>query len=90
MVTGQYCKTFEEATHGMPQGVSLNAPYRFHWVKVVKVEQGLLHCTGAGEPIQLKIKREKRGGREYVILPIKDPIFGEQTFKTLPFKGEER
>lgn len=89
MVTGNYCKTFAEATHGMPQGVSLNAPYRFHWVKIVRVEGKTVHYTGAGEEMQSKIRRQ-RDGREFFDLTIKDPIFGPIKFKTLPFKGEER
>lgn len=89
MVIGNYCKTFSDATHGMPQGVSLNAPYRFHWIKVVRVEGNTLHATGAREPMEFKIKRE-RNGREFIDLTIQDPIFGPQLFKTYPFKGEEK
>lgn len=88
MVTGRYCDKFSDATHGMPQGVSLNAPYRFHWVKVVRVEGNTLHCTGAGQPIEMVIRREKRG-REFVDLKIQDPIFGLLSFKTYPFNGDE-
>lgn len=89
MVTGNYCKTFAEATHGMPQGMSLNARYRFHWVKVVRVEGKTVHCTGALEPMEFQIRRQ-RDGQEFFDLTIKDPIFGPQVFRTLPFKGEER
>lgn len=90
MVIGQYCKSFSDATHAMPQGVSLNAPYRFHWLKVVKVEGGEVHCTGAGEAMQFKIRRERNSGREFFDLTIKDPIFGPLQFKTYAFKGEDR
>ena len=89
MVVGTYCKTFSEATHAMPQGVSLNAPYRFHWLKVIRVEGQTVHCTGAGEPMSFKIRRQ-RDGREFIDLTIQDPIFGPQLFKTLPFKGEDK
>lgn len=89
MVVGNYCDKFSEATHGMPQGVSLNAPYRFHWIKVVRVEGKTLHATGAREPMEFEIKRE-RNGREFVDLTIQDPLFGPQMFKTYPFKGEDR
>ena len=89
-VSGRYCDKWADATHGMPQGVSLNAPYRFHWVDVVRVEGNVLHCTGAGEAIELPIKRERRrgGNRQYVVLTIKDPIFGSLQFKTYPFQSD--
>lgn len=91
MVIGQYCETFAQATHGMPQGVSLNAPYRFHWIKVVRVEGKILHATGAGEPMEFTIRRERRGLKsEFVDLTIQDPIFGPLRFRTYPFNGEER
>lgn len=95
MISGNYCDTFAEATHGMPDGISLNAPYKFHWVKVVRVEGETLHCTGGGEPFALPIKKLRHGTRdnwrkrEYVEITIPDPIFGPQKFKVLPFKGEE-
>lgn len=87
MIIGTYCKSFSEATHGMPQGVSLNAPYRFHWVEVVRVDGRTVHCTGAGEAMEFKI-RKQRDGREFFDLTIQDPIFGPLRFKTYPFKGE--
>lgn len=89
MVIGAYCMKFSEATHGMPQGVSLNAPYRFHWVNVVRVDGKTVHCTGAGEPMEFKI-RKQRDGREFFDMTIKDPIFGPLKFKTYPFKGETK
>lgn len=89
MIVGNYCNKFSDATHGMPQGVCLNAPYRFHWIKVVSVEGDTLHATGAGTPMQFKIRRQ-RDGREFVDLTIQDPFFGPQMFKTYPFKDDGR
>ena len=63
MVIGKYCKRFDGATHGMPQGVSLNAPYRFHWIKVLRVEGGVLHATGAGDPPGIVEEVEMAGGK---------------------------
>jgi len=90
MVIGNYCDTFAQATHAMPQGMSLNAPYKFHWLKVVRVEGQTLHCTGAGQPMQFKIVRNRTLKCESVELTINDPIFGPRKFLTLPFKGTER
>lgn len=89
MIIGNYCERWEDATHGMPDGMSMNAPYKFHWIKVVRVEGKTLHATGAREPMEFKIRRE-RSGREFVDLTIKDPIFGPLLFRTYPFKGEEK
>ena len=86
-VSGRYCDTWADATHGMPNGVSLNAPYKFHWVNVDRVDGETLHCSGAGEKMALPIK--KKGNRQYVVLTIKDPIFGPLKFETYPFKAEK-
>ena len=92
MISGNYCKSFQEATHAMLDGVSLNAPYKFHWLKVVRVEGNTVHCTGAGEPMQFRIKRKRgKGGPlpNYIDVTVADPIFGSLLFRAYPFKGEE-
>lgn len=88
MIIGQYVSSFAEATHGMLEGASLDAPYKFHWVKVLHVENGQLVCTGGGEQMRLPIKR--RGNRDSAEVTVRDPIFGPTKFKVAPFKGEER
>ena len=88
MISGRYVSSFAEATHGMLEGASLNAPYKFHWVKVLRIEDGHLVCTGAREEMRLPIKR--RGNRDFAEVTVRDPLFGPVKFKVAPFKGEER
>jgi len=88
MISGRYVDTFADATHGMLEGASLNAPYEFHWVRVLRVEAGQLVCTGGREVMRLPLKR--RGKREFAEVTVRDPIFGPIAFKVAPFNGEER
>ncbi|BAQ50374.1 hypothetical protein [Methylobacterium aquaticum] len=86
-ICGRYVDTFAEATHGMLEGASLDAPYKFHSVKVLRVEGAELVCTGAGEEMRLPVRR--RGKREFSEVTVRDPIFGPLKFKVAPFKDEK-
>lgn len=84
MITGHYVKTFAEADMGMLEGASLNAPYKFHWVYITRVETDHIVCTGAGQEMRLFYKSTGQGDRAQVW--ITDPFFGRIKFAVLPFK----
>jgi hypothetical protein len=88
MISGKYVDTFAEATHGMLDGVSLNAPYPFFWGKIKEVAPDHIVFIGDGEEMRLAISK-RRGGGEQSVVTIQDPLFGPQRFPVLPFKGEE-
>lgn len=83
-LSGRYVKTFVEADMGMLEGVSLNAPYEFHWVYVKAVDGSHIVCTGAGREMRLPFRRTRRGDRARVT--VEDPIFGPVDFEVHPFR----
>jgi hypothetical protein len=87
VLSGHSVATFAEATHGLLEGASLNAPYPFHWVEVQRVEGRTLVCTGGGKPMRLPFRKTPLGERASVT--IQDPFFGPQRFPVRPFKRED-
>ncbi len=92
MIIGSYCQSFKDATHAMPQGISLNAPYKFHWLKVEKVCGSDVYCMGGGEPMRFEIRKEGRGRSriDFFLITMKDALSGPRQFKAYPFRSEER
>jgi len=89
LIHGNYVKKFSDANYAMPQGISLDAPYAYHWLTVVSSDERTATCIGGGEDKQvLLIRRDKKKRSEYVVVTIPDPIFGPQKFKAYPFKGD--
>lgn len=82
-ICGRYVATFAEADTGLLQGVSMNAPYPFFWVHLLRIEGDQLVCTGAGEEMRLPIRR-RRERQERASVTIQDPIFGPQKFDVAP------
>lgn len=83
-ISGVLVQTFAEADYGLLDGVSMNAPYDFHWVIVTSVEDGELLCTGGGKPMRLPIRQTPTGERATV--KIDDFLFGEQAFEVFPLR----
>lgn len=88
MISGNYVKKFSDANYAMPQGISLDAPYAYHWLSVVSSDGQTATCVGGGERQVLLIRKDKKKRSEYVVVTIPDPIFGAQKFKAYPFKGD--
>lgn len=87
MLSGRYVKTFDEATHAILDGVSLNARYPFYWLKVIEIKGRELVCSVYGETHRLKFRRTKSGDRSSIVM--EDMFFGNIKFPVLPFRGEE-
>lgn len=83
MIVGNYVKTFAEADMGMLEGASLNAPYKFHWVYLIRIDDDHIVCTGAGEEMRLPFRHIK--GRDWADVTVQDPIFGPTKFTVAPF-----
>jgi hypothetical protein len=83
-ITGRYVPTFAEADTAMLNGVSLNAPYPFFWLKIEGVERGEIVCDGAGEKMRLPFRRTRWGDRARV--KVQDPVFGPIDVEVLPFR----
>ena len=81
MVSGKYVKTFAEASHVLFNG-HLDDP-GFRQIAIQKLSgigDGYIDCQTSG-----RIKIEKSGGKEYVIL-IYNGFFGREKTKGFPFK----
>jgi hypothetical protein len=89
MISGNYVKKFSDANFAMLDGVSLNAPYKFHWLKVIHSDGKQLTCTGGDEKMVLMIRKDRKQRSEYVKVTVQDPYFGPLPFKAYPFKGAQ-
>lgn len=83
MVIGRYVARFADANMGMLEGVSLNAPYKFHWVYIKKIDGKTLFCRAGQDEIAIKFRAMR--DRDEASVVIEDPIFGKLRFKVLPF-----
>jgi hypothetical protein len=89
MISGQYVKTFDEATHGMLDGANLNAHYDFYWAKITKIEGSTLHVKVNGKDKEFPFQRTKNGDRARVSVQDRYRLFPPQSFWMVPFKGTE-
>ncbi|MGD9670302.1 MAG: hypothetical protein AB7U75_14890 [Hyphomicrobiaceae bacterium] len=87
MIVGNYVKKFSDANYAMPEGMSMNAPYKFHWLRVESSDGRSATCYGGDEKMVLLIRKDKKKRMEYVKMTVQDPIFGPQNFKAYPFQG---
>ncbi len=85
-ICGRYVRTFPEADTAMLDRVSMNAPYRFFWLKIVAIEGRELVCDAYGEPYRLPIRRTARGQQSLIVMA--DPVFGSVKYPVLPFLSE--
>ncbi|WP_439539516.1 hypothetical protein [Sphingomonas sp.] len=70
----------------MLDGVSMNAPYRFLWLKIVAIEGREIVCDAYGQPYRLPIRRTVRGQQSLIAMA--DPVFGSVKYPVLPFLSE--
>ncbi|MCP3729300.1 hypothetical protein M9978_02565 [Sphingomonas sp. MG17] len=89
-ICGRYKRTFAEADTVLLDGVSLNAPYPYFWLKIDRVEAGHVVCSATGETHSLKIERSQVRGRpaERVTITMRDPVFGIVRYAALPLLSE--
>jgi hypothetical protein len=95
VTVGAYVRTFDDATHALPDGMHMNADYPFMLPKIVSRETGTITIEGrGGETKTLPIQRDANG-REFCELA-QSSAFERlyhrppTKFKLLPFKGENR
>ncbi len=86
-IIGNYVKKFADADMGMLEGASLNAPYKFHWVYIQRIDGRELVVQAGGEEMRLPWRATARGDRAKVT--VRDPIFGPIEFQVHPFKRRE-
>lgn len=70
----------------MLDGVSMNAPYRFFWLKIVAIEGRELVCDACGDAYRLPIRRTALGQQSLIAMD--DPVFGSVKYPVLPFLSE--
>ena len=86
MVSGNYKKTFKEATHVLFDG-SLNNPYfrKIAIQKIISVSDNSLKTDSN----DFKIRTARKGNKtEFVVIEYKD-LFGTQSTRGYPFKDEK-
>jgi hypothetical protein len=92
-ISGQYVKTFAEATHALPDGMHMNADYPFMLPKIVERTETTITIEGRGGAREtLAIKR--REGTEFAHLAQSsafERIYGRPPtrFRMNPFKATE-
>lgn len=83
---GSYKRTFAEADYALLDGVSMNAPYPFFWLKIDRVENGTVRCSAGGETHVLKIARSAHGERATIAM--RDPVFGTVRYAVVPLLSD--
>lgn len=94
MISGQYVKTFAEASHALPQDLPLDSDYPLKLPPIAKIEDGKVFLRSGGidnDEYSGKIVRGKNG--EYCKIAQSssfEHICGREptVFKFLPFKDE--
>ena len=94
-ISGTYVRTFDEATHALPDGMHMNADYPFMLPKIVGREAGSITIEGRGGAKEtLPIHRDTKGGEfcELAQSSAFERLYrrSPKMFKLLPFKGEEK
>lgn len=90
MVSGNYVKTFAEASHALPNDMHMNADYPFMLPKIESISEGTVTIIGRGG-VRGTGKIEVRKGREFFRLGQKSSYesmysLPETVFEFLPFK----
>lgn len=61
-ICGTYVRTFNEATHALPDRMHMNADYPFRLPKIVGREAGSITIDGrGGAKVTLSIRRDEKG-----------------------------
>lgn len=91
---GHYLDTFENATHALPEGMSMNADYPFMIPRIIErnAKQITLESERDGTRVTAKIKRDK--GREFIVVAQSstyERLFRRRPtrFKFWPFEGKD-
>lgn len=92
MLRGTYVKTFAEASHALPQGMSLNADYPFMLPRIRRLAGKELVIVGYGDR-EATVKVIRRGGAEHAFIEQVssfERLFNRKPtrFRLLPFKDE--
>jgi hypothetical protein len=92
MISGQYVKTFAEASHALPQGMHMNADYPFMLPTIKSVTESTVTVIGRGG-VAATATIIRRAGKEYFDYSQSstfEEIYGRapQSFRFHPFKDE--
>lgn len=90
MIIGKYVQRFKDADIAMLDGVSLNAPYEFHWLFITSVTPETIVCrTRENGGREITLKYFACGARDLAEVTVEDPIFGPMKVTVIPFKRNE-
>lgn len=93
MVIGKYVKTFKEASHALPDGMSMNADYPFMIPAIRKIDgRDVVLCGRFGDG-QFRIVTRRRDGQQYCVIAQSstyEKIYRKPPakFRAYPFKDE--
>jgi hypothetical protein len=81
-VSGNYVKTFAEASHALPASMHMNADYPFMLPRIINIENDMVTIEESGKQATFKILR--RPGRTYEFGYIRQSSSFERLFYRKP------
>jgi hypothetical protein len=91
---GKYVPTFAEATHALPEGMSMNADYPFMLPKIDTIAGDSITVVGRGGQTATATITRRRGRESFELAQEStfESLFGRRptTFTFLPFREEDR
>ncbi len=94
-VSGRYVPCFQDATHALPEGMSMNADYPFMLPKIVERGDDTITIAGRGGALATAQIQKTPRGTEYVEIAQSssfERLYGRRPtrFKLFPFKDDAR